>query len=216
MRMRRTIGISLAFVVLSASAMAKSQEKTPTHHPGQLHGAKAQYAKHRGGKAYSNKLAHRRTRMRYAAHHSTGRPHRYLASLAGESTCPTDPYIASTQNLGVRQFGIAAWYNLVGSRTSTGEFLDTVTATAAHRTLSLGTFARVTSLETGRSVIVRINDRGPHVRRFIIDLSPKAADELDMRHSGVASVVIEPVPGPTEASNGAVATFQTASYRVVQ
>jgi rare lipoprotein A len=111
---------------------------------------------------------------------------------------------------------MAAWYNLVGSRTSTGEFLDTVTATAAHRTLSLGTFARVTNLETGRSVVVRINDRGPHVRRFIIDLSPKAADELDMRRAGVASVVIEPVSGPTEASNGAVATFQTASYRVTQ
>ena len=214
MPMRRTIGISLAFVVFSASAMAKSQEKTPTPHPGQLHGGKAQHAKHPSGKA--NKFAHRRTHMRYAAHHSTGWPHRYSASLAGGGTCPTDPYTASTQILGVRQIGMAAWYNLVGSPTSTGERLDTVTATAAHRTLSLGSFARVTSLETGRSVIVRINDRGPHVRRFIIDLSPKAADELDMRRTGVASVVIEPVSGPSEASNGAVATFQTASYRVTQ
>ena len=214
MRMRRTIGISLAFVVLSASAMAKSQEKTPTHHPGQLHGGKAQHAKHRSGKA--NKLAHRRTHQRYAAHHSRVNPHHYSASLADGGTCPTDPYFASTQTLGVRQIGMAAWYNLVGSRTSTGERLDTVTATAAHRTLSLGTFARVTSLETGRSVIVRINDRGPHIRRFIIDLSPKAADELDMRRTGVASVVIEPVSGPSEASDGALATFQTASYRVAQ
>jgi rare lipoprotein A (peptidoglycan hydrolase) len=212
MRMRRTISISVAFVVLSASAMAKSQEKTPTHHPGQLHGVKAQHVKHHSSKA--NKFAHRRTHARYAAHHPTMRPHRYLASLAADGTCPTDPYIAST--LGARQIGMAAWYNLVGSPTSTGERLDTVTATAAHRTLSLGSFARVTSLDTGRSVIVRINDRGPHVRRFIIDLSPKAADELDMRRAGVASVVIEPVSGPTEASDGAVATFQTASYRVVQ
>jgi rare lipoprotein A len=88
---------------------------------------------------------------------------------------------------------MAAWYNWVGSRTSTGELLDTVTATAAHRTLALGSFARVTSLETGRSIVVRINDRGPHVYRFIIDLSPRAADELDMRRAGVASVVIEPL-----------------------
>ena len=212
MRMSRPIGISLAFVVLSASAIAKPPEKAPTHHPGQLHGGKAQHAKHRSGKA--NKFAHRRTHLRYAAHHSTGWPHRYSASLAGGGTCPTDLYTASTQILGVRQIGMAAWYNLVGSPTSTGERLDRVTATAAHRTLSLGSLARVTSLETGRSVIVRINDRGPHVRRFIIDLSPKAADELDMRRTGVASVVIEPVSGPTEASNGAVATFQTASYRV--
>ena len=96
---------------------------------------------------------------------------------------------------------MAAWYNWVGFRTSNGEILDTVTATAAHRTLALGSFVRVTSLDTGRSVIVRINDRGPQVRRFIIDLSPRAADELDMRRSGVVSVVIEPLPGPAAAAN---------------
>jgi rare lipoprotein A len=199
MLMRRTIGISLAFFVVSAGAMAKPPEKTASHHPGQSHGAKAQHAKHRH--ATSSKFAHGRAHARYAAHHSAPRSHRYSAASADEGGSPTDPYIASTQSLGVRQIGTAAWYNLIGSRTSTGELLDSVTATAAHRTLSLGSFARVTSLETGRSVIVRINDRGPHVRRFIIDLSPRAADELDMRRTGVASVVIEPLPGPMAAAN---------------
>lgn len=214
MRMRRTIGISLAFIVLSAGAMAKSAEKTPTHYPGQPHGAKAQHAKHHSGKAHSNKLAHRRRHLRYAGHHSVSRPYRYSATL-DDGRDPADPYIASAQILGVKQIGTAAWYNLVGCRTSNGELLDTVTATAAHRTLSLGSFAKVTSLETGRSVIVRINDRGPHVRRFIIDLSPRAADELDMRRAGVASVVIEPVSGTFEASSPAVAV-QSAAYRVTQ
>jgi rare lipoprotein A len=192
MLMRRTIGISLAFLMISGSAMARSPEKNPSHHPGQPHGAKAQHANH-SGKSTSICHAHGRAHARYAAHHSTARSHRYSAASADEGGGPADPYVASAQSLGARQIGMAAWYNWVGSRTSTGELLDTVTATAAHRTLALGSFVRVTSLETGRSVIVRINDRGPHVRRFIIDLSPRAADELDMRRAGVASVVIEPL-----------------------
>ena len=193
MLMRRTIGISLAFLMISGSAMARSSEKTPSHHPGQPHGAKAQHANHRGGKSTSICLVHRRAHARYAAHHAAPRSHRYSAASADEGGGPADSYVASAQSLGARQIGMAAWYNWVGSRTSTGELLDTVTATAAHRTLALGSFAKVTCLETGRSVIVRINDRGPHVHRFIIDLSPRAADELDMRRAGVASVVIEPL-----------------------
>jgi rare lipoprotein A len=191
MLMRRTIGISLAFLVMSAGAMAKPPEKAASHHPAQPHGLKTQHARH--GHATLCKLAHGRAHARYAAHHSAPRSHRYSAASADEGGGPADPYMASAQSFGARQTGMAAWYNFVGSRTSTGELLDTVTATAAHRTLALGSFAKVTSLETGRSVIVKINDRGPHVRRFIIDLSPRAADEIDMRRSGVASVVIEPL-----------------------
>jgi rare lipoprotein A len=184
---------------MSAGAMAKPPDKTASHHPGHPHGGKAQHAKHRN--AASSKLAHGRAHARYAAHHWARRSHRYSAASADEGGGPADPYLASAQSLGARQIGMAAWYNFVGSRTSNGEILDTVTATAAHRTLALGSFAKVTCLDTGRSVIVRINDRGPHVHRFIIDLSPRAADELDIRRSGVASVVIEPLPGPTAAAN---------------
>jgi len=101
--------------------------------------------------------------------------------------------LAPARGLGGREIGKAAWYNMVGSHTSTGERLDTVTATAAHRTLPLSSYAKVTNLDSGRSVIVRINDRGPWTRRFIIDLSPRAADELDMKRAGVASVAVEPI-----------------------
>jgi rare lipoprotein A len=214
MLIRRTIGISLAFLVMSAGAMAKSSEKTACHYPGQSHGAKAQHAKHRN--ATSSKLAHGRAHARYAAHHSAPRSHRYSVASADEGGGATDPYLASTQSVGDRQIGMAAWYNWVGSRTANGELLDTVTATAAHRTLALGSFAKVTSLDTGYSVIVRINDRGPHVRRFIIDLSPRAADELDMRRTGVASVVIEPLPGPTAPASPTLAAFQNTVTRVTQ
>ena len=102
--------------------------------------------------------------------------------------------------------GKAAWYDLVGHKTASGEILDTVTATAAHRTLPLASFAKVTDLDNGRSVIVKINDRGPFTRGRIIDLSPRAADALDMRSTGVADVAIEPLatqPAPI------VAAFQT-------
>ncbi|HEV2100940.1 MAG TPA: septal ring lytic transglycosylase RlpA family protein [Stellaceae bacterium] len=92
-----------------------------------------------------------------------------------------------------RQFGKAAWYDFIGNKTASGDILDTVTATAAHRSLPLDSFAKVTDLDNGRSVIVRINDRGPYTRGRIIDLSPHAADALDMKSAGVANVVIEPL-----------------------
>jgi rare lipoprotein A len=64
---------------------------------------------------------------------------------------------------------------------------------AAHRSLPFGTSVQVTAIDTGQSVVVRINDRGPFSRGRIIDLSRVAADELGMRHDGVARVRIEPV-----------------------
>jgi rare lipoprotein A len=117
------------------------------------------------------------------------------------------------QVTGVRQFGKAAWYDLVGKKTASGEILDTVTATAAHRALPLASYAIVTNLDNGCSVIVKINDRGPRTRGRIIDLSPRAAEALNMKRAGVADVVIEPVldqAGPT------VAAFQAHRAVVTQ
>ena len=94
---------------------------------------------------------------------------------------------------GITLFGKAAWYNLVGRLTANGEILDTVTATAAHRTLPLASYAKVTNSDNGRSIVVKINDRGPYTRGRILDLSPRAADALDMKRVGVAAVVVEPL-----------------------
>ncbi len=82
---------------------------------------------------------------------------------------------------------------MVGNRTASGEILDTQTATAAHRSLPLASYAKVTNLDNGRSVIVKINDRGPYTRGRIIDLSPRAADVLELKRAGVVAVVVEPM-----------------------
>jgi len=112
--------------------------------------------------------------------------------------------------VGSRQFGKAAWYDLVGKHTASGEILDTVTATAAHRSLPLASFAKVTNLDNGHWVVVKINDRGPYTRGRILDLSPRAADALDMKRAGVVPVVIQPL---VSLAAPVVAVFQSASGR---
>jgi rare lipoprotein A len=93
--------------------------------------------------------------------------------------------------------GLASWYGpgFHAERTSSGEPYDMYAMTAAHKTLPIPVYARVTNLENGRSVVVRINDRGPFVGDRIIDLSYTAAHKLDMTRKGTALVevrVIEP------------------------
>ncbi len=219
MLIHRTIGISLAFLVISAGAMAKTPEKTASHHPGQPHRADPQKSEQRSCKsrAVSSKAAHNRWPARYAARHA-GPRHWHMAShlVAHDGGGPPDRYVGSANGFGGREIGKAAWYNRVGNYTSNGERLDAVTATAAHRTLSLGSYARVTNLDSGRSVIVKINDRGPWTRRFIIDLSPRAADELDVRRTGVAMVMVEPIAPPALGATPTIATFQTSGTPVTQ
>jgi len=218
MHMRRTIGISLALLVISAGAMARTPEKSASHHPGQLHGAKPHKAEQRAVYRHVALSRGGHTRTRYAARHAV--PPRdqpavppSVADARGE---PPDPYLAPAQGPGSRQIGKAAWYNFVGSHTSTGERLDAVTPTAAHRTLPLSSYAKVTSLDSGRSVIVRINDRGPWTRRFIIDLSPRAAEVLDMKRAGVASVMVEPISAQTVGPRATMATFRSSGAPVLQ
>jgi rare lipoprotein A (peptidoglycan hydrolase) len=93
----------------------------------------------------------------------------------------------------VEQFGEASYYGpgFHGKKTATGEKFDQNDLTAAHPTLPLGTQATVTNLETGDSVNVTINDRGPYVKGRDIDLSKRAAKELGMTKNGVAPVKIE-------------------------
>lgn len=89
------------------------------------------------------------------------------------------------------QVGIASWYGprFHGRKTASGERFDQNAMTAAHRTLRFGSFV-VVFRPNGRSVIVRINDRGPFIRGRIIDLSRAAATELGMRNAGLARVTV--------------------------
>ena len=94
--------------------------------------------------------------------------------------------------------GVASWYGpgFHKVRTSTGEPYDMYGMTAAHKTLPLPAYVRVTNLQNGRSVVVRVNDRGPFVGNRIIDLSYTAAAKLDMLRNGTAMVEVRSV-GPT-------------------
>ncbi len=85
--------------------------------------------------------------------------------------------------------GIASVYAYSGGKTASGERAQPSELTAAHRTLAFGTYVRVTNQRNGRSVIVRINDRGPFVRGRVIDLTPAAARALGF--SGLAPVRLE-------------------------
>ena len=89
--------------------------------------------------------------------------------------------------------GIASWYgpNFHAKLTANGEIFDQNTVTAAHKTLQMPSIARVTNLENGRSIIVRINDRGPFVNGRIIDLSRRSAQLLGMEGKGTARVRVQ-------------------------
>lgn len=89
--------------------------------------------------------------------------------------------------------GEASWYNHEGLPTASGGIVDPSTLTAAHRTLPFGTRVQVDNLENGRSVVVRIDDRGPFVDDRIIDLSRAGAEKLGFKQAGVTQVRITPL-----------------------
>ncbi|GBQ93626.1 septal ring lytic transglycosylase RlpA family protein [Asaia krungthepensis] len=103
--------------------------------------------------------------------------------------------LASHNVLAWSEHGVASWYGrrLAGHRTSSGERLDGQALTAAHPTLPMGSKVLVQNEDTGKSVIVTVNDRGPFNSR-IIDLSHAAAAELGMLGSGTAHVKLAPIP----------------------
>jgi rare lipoprotein A (peptidoglycan hydrolase) len=216
MSLRRTIGISLACFVMSAGAIAKTPERSASHHSSHFHGAKpGKMAKwFRKSRTAFCSASHVRSHL----HNGHRVRHWYAGTPSTDSgSGPADTYLGAVHPIGQMEIGTAAWYNWVGSRTASGEVLDSVTPTAAHRSLPLASYAKVTNLDTGRSVIVKINDRGPWHRRFIIDLSPRAAAALDVIRSGIAAVIVEPVavgPAPPDAAKPTVAVYQTSSTAV--
>jgi rare lipoprotein A len=88
--------------------------------------------------------------------------------------------------------GVASYYT-EGTKTASGEKFNTLEMTAAHPTLPFGTKLRVTNVDSGRSVMVRVNDRGPYVQGRVVDVSYSAADALGMVGKGVAKVKLDVV-----------------------
>jgi rare lipoprotein A len=103
--------------------------------------------------------------------------------------------------------GLASWYgeDFHGRNTANGEVFDLDSISAAHPTMPLPSYARVTNLANGRSIIVRVNDRGPYAHNRIIDLSVRAAKLLDFYRRGTTSVRVEYVgPAPLQGSDDRV------------
>ena len=102
--------------------------------------------------------------------------------------CAAVLFIAGSSGAGA-EFGIASVYAYSGGKTASGERANPGGLTAAHRTLAFGTHVRVTNRRNGRSITVRINDRGPFVRGRVIDITPAGASALGF--SGLAPVNLE-------------------------
>ncbi|MFP4463276.1 MAG: septal ring lytic transglycosylase RlpA family protein [Guyparkeria sp.] len=120
-------------------------------------------------------------------------------------------YTVLASNTGFRERGLASWYGkkFHGRPTSSGEPYDMYKMTAAHKSLRLPSYVRVTNLDNGKSVVVRVNDRGPFVDGRIIDLSYAAAHKIDMTGKGTVPVEIE-VVGPDDTRT---ATRHSSSSR---
>jgi len=116
----------------------------------------------------------------------------YLSEIEGQPEPQAEPQTPNVEV--IRQItGMASWYGpgFNGRQSANGEIFNQNALTAAHRSLPFGTMVRVTNLNNGRSVIVRINDRGPYVGNRILDLSAGAAQQIGMISSGVAPISLE-------------------------
>ncbi len=119
---------------------------------------------------------------------------RRMAFLVAVVTFGTIALLQTSPAEAGSQCGKASWYKM-GTRTASGERMNSNVLAAAHRSLPFGTKVRVDNLRNGRSVVVRINDRGPFVRGRVIDVTRAAAERLDMLRSGVASVRLTVIGG---------------------
>ncbi len=137
------------------------------------------------------------------------------ASKPKSKVTGTKPYTVRGQKYyplqtadGYDEEGVASWYGpgFHGKLTANGETYNQNALTAAHKLLPLGTTVRVTNLENGKSLVLRINDRGPFVHDRIIDLSKRAAQRLDMYNQGIAKVRVQAISGKGAKTTGKVVT----------
>lgn len=135
-----------------------------------------------------------------------------------------DPYVALGKKYypmksaqGYNERGVASWYGkkFHGRRTSSGEKYDMLAMTAAHRTLPLPTYVKVRNLKSGKSVIVKVNDRGPFLHNRVIDLSYAAAYKLGVVTTGTALVEVTAVTANVSSKSASYGTATPVSSRRV-
>src|SRR5271166_6354431 len=177
--------------VLAGLALAGCANQTVQHYPrGREHFSQAKY-----GRASPKVVADGRPVPKGGGQYLVGRPYH----VAGHSYYPAEmsSYTA---------VGMASWYGAAfhGRRTANGEVYDMASLTAAHPTLPLPCYARVTNMSNGYSVIVRVNDRGPYQGGRVMDVSSRTADVLGFKGEGTAKIRVEYVGrAPLEGSDDA-------------
>jgi rare lipoprotein A len=179
-RLRRVSTITV--FALSTAFLGACSSTTPTSSVAKKR-SKEYFAESEYGVKASPRVTTARTNLkRGGGRDQLGRPYK----VAGKMYYPkADP--------NYKKVGAASWYGdaFHGRLTANGEIYDMTHLTAAHPTMPLPSYARVTNLENGSSVIVRVNDRGPYSHGRLIDLSRRAAEMLDYTHSGTAKVQVE-------------------------
>ena len=181
--------ISFGVAALALAGCAPPQAPSVSYSHGHEHFAQGK----KWGHASPKVVADGERVPRGGGQYLVGRPY----TVAGRRYYPAEnPSYTAT--------GMASWYGAAfhGRRTANGEVYDMASLSAAHPTMPLPSYARVTNLENGYSVVVRVNDRGPYHPGRVMDVSSRVADVLDMKAMGTAKVKVDYVgPAPIEGSD---------------
>ena len=171
-------------LILSISAVALAACSTP---PAKVASGKSRSKEYFSEREYGVKASPRVTNQRTRLPRGGGR------DQIGKPYKVKGQWYHPREEPGYHKSGLASWYGdaFHGRLTANGEIYDMTHLTAAHPTMPLPSYARVTNTRNGASVIVRVNDRGPFAHGRVIDLSRRAAEMLDYTHSGVAKVEVE-------------------------
>ena len=200
---RRLPALRLSVVFVAATAVLAGCASDPKASLSKRPKSKEYFAESEYGVKASPRVSNKRTRLpRGGGRDQLGKPYQIKGTW----------YVPKEQKNYART-GKASWYGdaFHGRLTANGEIYDQTHLTAAHPTMPLPSYARVTNSKNGASVIVRVNDRGPYAHGRIIDLSRRAAEMLDYTHSGVADVKVEYVGrAPLHGQDDA---YLLASYR---
>src|ERR1700735_5576722 len=185
-RWRSAVSLGVAVLALAGCAPPEAPHVSYSH--GHEHFSQSKY-----GHASRKVVADGQAVPHGGGQYLVGRPY----TVAGHRYYPAE-------NTSYTATGMASWYGAAfhGRRTANGEVYDMASLSAAHPTMPLPSYARVTNLQNGYSVIVRVNDRGPYHAGRVMDVSSRVADVLDMKAMGTAKVKVDYVgPAPMEGSD---------------